>query len=324
MLVALAEANVGHVPAYGGDPWTGRLQELGNELFGAHAEVFPVFNGTGANVLSLQAAVPRWGAVICAETAHINCDETGAPEKVGGLKLLPVPTPAGKLTPELVAAQAHGFGVEHHAQPGVVSISQSTETGATYTAREIRNLADAAHDAGMLLHVDGSRLSNAAAHLGTTLAAITSEAGADLLSLGGTKNGLFGAEAVVVLTPDAAPGMKYLRKMNLQLGSKMRFVSAQLLALYEGELWRDSAAHANAMAARLAAGLAAHADAGVRLAYPVEANVVFATMPDPVAERARRAFAFGDWPTEPQLRRLMCAFDTTAEDVDTLLAAIAG
>lgn len=328
VLAAIAAANVDHAPAYGGDAWTAAFDELAKRLFGEEAEAFPVFNGTGANVLSLQAALPRWGAVICAQTAHIFFDETGAPEKTGGLKLLPVQTPDGKLTPELVAQEAWGWGNPHRAQPLAVSIAQVTEVGTCYTPDEIRALADYAHEHNMLLHVDGSRLSNAAAHLGCSLADITSNAGVDLLSLGGTKNGLLGAEAIVALRPGSTPGMPYLRKINLQLASKMRFVSAQLLALYEGELWRDSAAHANAMAARLAAGLealaASGAVAGLRIAYPVESNAVFAVMPPEVADRARAQYTFADWPSGKHVRRMMCAFDTTPEDVDGLLAALAG
>ena len=252
VLTAIAEANVGHQPAYGGDEWTARFQDLAKQLFGTDAEAFPVLNGTGANVLSLQAASPRWGAIICARTAHIATDETGAPEKTGGLKLLTVDTPGGKLTPELAAREAWGFGNPHRAEPSVISISQSTEFGTVYTAAEIRALADFAHEHNMLLHLDGSRLGNAAASLGATFAELTTDAGVDILSLGGTKNGLLGAEAVVVLRPGSAPGLPHLRKINLQLGSKMRFVSAQLLALYEGDLWNRSASHANAMAVRLA------------------------------------------------------------------------
>lgn len=333
VLEAIAAANRGHAPAYGGDPWTTRFHALAQHLFGPNAEAFPVLNGTGANVLALQAALPRWGAVICARTAHINTDETGAPEKTGGLKMLTVDTPDGKLTPELVAREAWGWGNEHRAQPLAVSISQVTEFGTCYTPDEIRALADQAHERGMVLHVDGSRLGNAATHLGVSLAELTTDAGVDLLSLGGTKNGLFGAEAVIVLTPGVAPGIPYLRKINLQLGSKMRFVSAQLLALYEGDLWKRSAAHANAMAARLARGIealgsAADGSAGapdeIRIAYPVQSNAVFATMPHDTASRAQRSVAFGSWPSEPGLYRLMCAFDTTPEDVDALLAALAG
>ncbi|QZY50985.1 threonine aldolase family protein [Leucobacter tenebrionis] len=325
VLDAIARANTGHAPAYGGDPWTARFQRLAKTLFGEDAEAFPVLSGTGANVLALQAALPRWGAVICASTAHINTDETGAPEKTGGLKLLPVEAPGGKLTPELVAREAWGWGNEHRAEPLAVSITQSTELGTCYTPDEIRALADQAHEHGMVLHLDGSRIGNAAAALDLSLRQLTSDVGVDLLSLGGTKNGLLGAEAVVVLRSGSAPGLPYLRKMNLQLASKMRFVSAQLLALYEGDLWLRSARHANAMAARLAAGLEGLATegSGIGIAHPVEVNSVFATLPAEAAERARQRFAFGAWPTEPGLYRLMCAFDTRPEDVDALLAALA-
>lgn len=328
VLEAVAAANVGHAPAYGADVWTARFAAIARELFGSDTETFPVFNGTGANVLSLQAALPRWGAVVCAKSAHINVDEGGAPEKVAGLKLLAIPTADGKLTPELVDAEAWGWGDEHRAQPLAISISQSTEFGTVYSPDEIRALADHAHAHGMVLHMDGSRLGNAAAHLGTSLAAITSEVGVDVLSLGGTKNGLLGAEAVLALNPQAVPGLKYLRKMNMQLGSKMRFASAQLSALYEGDLWLRSASHSNAMAARLRAGIEALISdgrgAGITLPFPTQSNVVFPTLPAETKARAHAAFHFYDWPGDATLVRLMCSFDTTEADVDALLAVIAG
>lgn len=328
VLEAVAAANVGHAPAYGADPWTARFADIARELFGSGTEAFPVFNGTGANVLSLQAALPRWGAVVCAKSAHINVDEGGAPEKVAGLKLLAIPTADGKLTPELVDAEAWGWGDEHRAQPLAISISQSTEFGTVYSPDEIRALADHAHARGMVLHMDGSRLGNAAAHLSTSLAAITSEAGVDVLSLGGTKNGLLGAEAVLALNPQAVPGLKYLRKLNMQLGSKMRFVSAQLAALYEGDLWLRSASHSNAMAARLRAGIEALISdgrgEGITLPFATQSNVVFPTLPAETKARAHAAFHFYDWPGDATLVRLMCSFDTTEADVDALLAVIAG
>lgn len=328
VLEAIHAANVGHAPAYGSDPWTAHFADVSRKLFGEHVEAFPVFNGTGANVVSLQAALPRWGAVVCAKSAHINVDEGGAPEKVGGLKLLSVPTEDGKLTPELVDVEAWGWGDEHRAQPLAISISQSTEFGTCYSPSEIRALADHAHARGMVLHMDGSRLGNAAAHLDTTLSAITSEAGVDVLSLGGTKNGLLGAEAVLALNPAAVPGILYLRKLNMQLGSKMRFVSAQLSALYESELWRQSASHSNAMAQRLRGGLeqliASGRGEGISLPYATESNVVFANLPDATKARAHEAFHFYDWPGDPTLVRLMCSFDTSTEDVDALLSTIAG
>lgn len=319
---AIAAANVGHAQAYGGDPWTARFQEVSHEIFGDRAEAFPVFNGTGGNVLALQAALPRWGAVICATTAHIYSDETGAPEKTAGIKLYAIPTADGKLTPNLVSQEAWGWGSEHRAEPRIVSISQVTELGTCYTPDEIRALADHAHEHDMLLHLDGSRLANAAAHLGASLRDLTTEAGVDLLTLGGTKNGALAAEAVVVLRPGSTPGMAALRKINLQLASKMRFASAQLSALYDGDLWLRSAAHSNRMAARLAAGLSGLESSGVRITQPVESNAVFVEMPAETAARAQAQYAFGMVRTPTPAYRLMCAFDTTEEDVDGLLAAI--
>jgi len=321
VLEAIAAANGGHVISYGADPYTERLQQVVRSHFGERATAYPVFNGTGANVASLAMLTERWDAVICAETAHINVDECGAPEKLAGLKLLTVPTPDGKLTPDLVARHARGFGVEHHAQPTVVSVTQATEVGTLYTADELRALADHAHDHGMALHVDGSRLGNAAAALGVGLGELTSAVGVDVLSLGGTKNGLLGAEAVVVLDPDVVRGPLYLRKMLGQLPSKMRFTSAQLLALYEGDLWHRSAAHANAMAARLAHGV--RDLPGVRLTRAVAVNAVFAVLPRGVAARLREQYFFYDWDEEAGEVRWMCNFDTTEADVDAFVATLA-
>jgi len=319
VLAALAEANGGHEKAYGYDAYTARLQEVLSGHFGADARAYPVLNGTGANVLSLQALLPRWGAVVCAETAHINTDENGAPERVGGLKLLTVPTPDGKLTPELVDRQAWGWGDEHRAQPGVVSITQTTELGTAYSVPEIRALADHAHGLGMTLHLDGARIANAAAYLDAPLRALTTDAGVDVLSLGGTKNGVMFGEAVVVLRPDVAPGLDYLRKLDMQLASKMRFVSAQLLALFEGDLWLRSAQHANAMAARLRAGV--EGIDGVRVTQPTQSNAVFAALAPDAADRLRESFQFYDW-IQGEVR-WMCAFDTAPADVDAFVAALA-
>lgn len=328
VIAAIAEANVGHTPGYGGDPWTQRFHDIMAHHFGPEAQAFPVFNGTGANVLALQSALPRWAAVITAASAHINYDETGAPEKVGGLKIVGVATENGKLTPETIKGAIIGRGHEHNAQPLAVSISQSTEWGTTYTPDEIAAIAATAHELDMIVHVDGSRLCNAAAHLGVGLGDITTAVGVDIISLGGTKNGLLGAEAVVVLNPDIGHGMRFLRKMNLQLASKMRFLSAQLNALYEGDLWRNSASRSNAMALYLADSLAETVAQsrvhGIEIVQRVESNVVFVRMPAEVAARARQKFAFADWPLEKDIVRLMCAFDTTREDVDALVAAIVG
>ena len=319
VLAAVAAANVGHVPAYGDDPWTERLQEVVRDQLGDGATAYPVINGTGANVVALQAMLPRWGAVVCTDVAHVNTDENGAPERVGGLKLLTVPAPDGRLTPELVARQAWGFGDVHRAQPGVVSLTQATELGTVYTPDAVRELCDQAHALGMRVHMDGSRLANAAAHLGLPLRALTTDCGVDVLSLGGTKNGLLLGEAVVVLDPAAVDGVEYLRKADMQLASKMRFVSAQLVALYEGDLWLRSARRANAMAARLRAGLDV---LGLDITLPTEANGVFVRLPPRVAAELRRRWRFYDWDVSDGTVRLMCAFDTTEQDVDDLLEAL--
>lgn len=325
---AIVRANIGHAEAYGGDLWTAEFQDVTRRIFGPDATAYPVFNGTGGNVLALQAALPRWGSVICAASSHIYSDETGAPEKTGGIKLHAIDTPDGKLTPELVDQEAWGWGNEHRAEPFIVSISQTTEFGTCYTPREIQALADQAHDHGMLLHVDGSRLGNAAAHLGVGLAEITSDVGVDLLTLGGTKNGALAAEAVVTLRPGSTPGMPSLRKINLQLASKMRFASAQLTALYGGDLWLRSATHSNTMAQQLAEGLqrliASGAVPGVRIEQSVESNAVFVVLPEETAARALDEYAFGSIRGTKNLFRLMCSFDTTDTDVEGLLAAIAG
>ena len=321
VLAALAAANGGHQAAYGDDAYTARLAELFRDHFGERAQVFPVFNGTGANVLSLQAMSERWGAVICAESAHINVDECGAAERVAGLKLLPVATPDGKLTPELIATQVWGVGDPHHAQPQVVSLTQSTELGTLYTAEEIAAICSYAHENGLRVHVDGARLANAAASLDLPLRAFTTDAGVDVLSFGGTKNGLMMGEAVVVLNPDAVHGMLYLRKVGMQLASKMRFVSVQLVALLEGDLWLRNARHSNAMATRLAAAIRDLPD--VSVVRPVQANGVFAIIPADVAERLRKRFRFYTWDEGTGEVRLMTAFDTTEEDVDAFAAALA-
>jgi threonine aldolase len=320
VLAALAAANEGHQVSYGEDDYTARLHVLMEEHFGPGIECFPVFNGTGANVLSLQSLLPRWGAVICASTAHINMDENGAPERIGGIKLLQVPTTDGKLTPELIDKEAWGWGDEHRAQPLAVSITQTTELGTCYTPAEVRAIADHVHDKGMKLHMDGARLANAAAHLDVPLRTFTRDAGVDILSFGGTKNGLLFGEVVVALNPEAAHGLVYLRKMNMQLASKMRFMSAQFIALLEGDLWLRSARHANAMAARLRA--AVEGIDGVEPTQKTESNGVFAILPEGVADRLRKTFRFYDWNESAREVRWMCSFDTSEKDVDSFVAAI--
>lgn len=320
VLAALALANDGHQPAYGADTYTEHLQELFRRHFGDRAEAFPVFNGTGANVVAISALLPRWGAAVAAETAHINVDEGGAPEKTGGIKILTVPTADGKLTPELLDRQAWGYGDPHRAQPLAVSITQSTELGTLYTPEEIRALADHAHELGMLVHLDGSRLSNAAASLGLPFRAFTTDAGVDVLSFGGTKNGMLFGEAVVVLNPEKVRGIEYLRKTSMQLASKMRFVSVQFEAMLAGDLWLRSAAHANAMAKRLAAAVAEVP--GVTVVRPVQANAVFALLPREVSERLQKRYRFYFWDEHTGEVRWVCSFDTTEADVDAFVTAL--
>ncbi len=321
VLAALAVANEGHQVAYGEDAYTEHVQEIFRGHFGDRTHVFPVFNGTGANVVALQALTDRWGAVICTETAHIHTDECGAPEKVAGLKLLTVPTPDGKLTPELVDRQAWGFGDEHRARPQVVSVTQSTELGTCYSVDELAAVVSHAHELGMVVHLDGARLANAAATLDLPLRAFTTDIGVDVLSFGGTKNGLMFGEAVVVLNPDAVGDITYLRKLSMQLASKMRFVSVQLEALLAGDLWLRNARHANEMARRLEQ--AVRTVPGIEVVRPVEANAVFAVLPPEVTARLQKRFRFYTWNEHTGEVRWMTAFDTTEADVDAFTSALA-
>ena len=322
VLAALADANEGHQVSYGEDAYTARLAEVMREQFGPQAEVFPVFNGTGANVIALTALLPRWGAVVAAKTAHIHSDEGGAPEKVTGLKLFVVPTADGKLTPELIATEAWGWGDEHRAQPLAVSITQTTELGTLYAPAEVRAIADWAHEHGMALHMDGARLWNAAAALGVPFREFTVDAGVDILSFGGTKIGLLGAEAVVVLDPSRVDGIVFLRKSTMQLASKMRFMSAQVLALFDGGLGLAAASHANAMAARLRGALEALALPGLGFSQATQANAVFAVLANDAADRIREKVRFYDWDRAAGEVRWMTAFDTTEADVDAFVEVI--
>ena len=318
VLAAIAAANDGHADSYGHDPLTERVEARLGAEFGPAARAFIVFNGSAANVLCLRAACRPWQAVICADCAHLNVDEAGAPEVIAQVKLLEVAAPEGRLTPEHVAARIERIGDEHAVQPRVVSVTQSTELGTLYEPAELRALAELAHSHGLVLHVDGARLSNAAAALGCSLG--EAAAGADLVSLGGTKNGLLLGEAVVIVDPALADGFAYLRKQTLQLASKMRFISAQFGAYLDGELWRRTASHANAMAARLTASVAGVP--GVELPQPTRANEVFARLPVAAIAPLQRRFAFHVWDEATGMVRWVCAWDTTPEDVDAFAAAI--
>jgi threonine aldolase len=318
VLAAIARVNVGHTFGYGHDDYTLSVQARVAQEFGPDASAFFVFNGTGANVVSLRAACRRFEGVICAETAHLNVDECGAPEAIAGLKLLLTPGVDGKLTPAAVESRIARIGDEHAVQPRAVSISQCTELGTLYTVAEMRELAHVAHERDLLLHVDGARLSNAAAALGVSLAQVAR--GADVVSFGGTKNGLLGAEAVVLLNPQLARDFLYIRKQSMQLASKMRFLAAQFDALLTDELWLRCAGNANAMASRLAGALGGVPD--LTITRPVETNAVFATLPPPVIESLQRDFPFYTWDEAAGEVRWMCSWDTTEEDVDTFAAAV--
>lgn len=320
VMAALQRVNVGHQVAYGDDDVTEALRQRMQEVFGSKAEVFPVFNGTGANVVALQAMTRSWEAVVCAESAHIHVDEGGAPEKVAGLKLWTVPTPDGKLTVDLISSQAWGFGDVHRAQPSVVALTQSTELGTLYSVDELANIVDYAHSLGMRVLMDGARISNAAAALGRPFREFTTDIGVDALTFGGTKNGAMGAEAVVVLNPDVVPALPYLRKSAMQLASKMRFISVQLLALLTDDLGLRNAAHANAMAGRLAAAVAGID--GVHITRQPQANSVFAILPADVTNRLQQRFRFYVWDQASGEVRWMCSWDTTPEDIDNFAAAI--
>ena len=318
VLEAITLANGGHVHGYGDDPYSERLREVVRRDFGPKAEVYPVFNGTGANVVALQAASPRWGSVVCTTDAHIVCDENGAPQRVGGLVLQAFATPDGKLRPDDLERAFEGHGGVHWPVPSVLSLTESTEVGTVYSADELRTLSGLAHERGMRVHVDGARLANAAAHLGTTPGALMAEAGVDVISLGATKTGALGVEAIVVRDPAATPGIEFLQKIDLQLASKQRFLSAQLIALFEGDLWARTAGHANAMASKLAAGLAALP--GIEVPLPVEANGVFPLLPTDVREGLHARFAFYDWPAQPGMARFVCSWDTSEAEIDAVIA----
>lgn len=319
LLAAIAAANRDHAVSYGDDAWTERAAEAFRRHFGPAAQAFAVFNGSAANVLALSACCRTWEAVICPASAHVNVDEAGAPERVAGLKLLPLPTPDGKLTPELALSAIERVGDQHAVQPRVVTVAQSTELGTRYSLAELRALVEGAHAAGLLVHVDGARLANAAAALGCGLGEAC--AGADVVSFGATKLGGLGTEAVVFPRPELAEGFAWRRKQLMQLASKARFASAQFVALLETDLWRRAAEHANAMAARLAA--AVEGLPGVTLTQPVQANAVFALLPRAAADRLRERFPFYTWDEATGEVRWMCAWDTTAEDVDAFAAALA-
>ena len=339
VLQAIASANTEHALAYGDDEYCERVSRLFKAHFGEQAEVYFVFNGTGANVLNIDAMCRSHHAVICAESAHINVDECGAPQRIVGCRLLTVPTTDGKLTPELVKRHLHGFGFEHHSQPRAISITQSTELGTLYTVEEIKALADLAHSYDMFLHVDGARLANAAVALGCSFREMTTDAGVDCLSFGGTKNGLLMGESAVILNPELNKELKYRRKQMGQLCSKMRFMAVQFEAYFGNAqnmqipLWRKNAEHSNQMAQILYNAIKGVPQAHV--VYPVQVNSVFVRLPRRVWQELQNDYFFYDWeedglpmdygkmkavPTD--VVRWMCSFDTTEEDVNNFISAL--
>jgi len=313
----MLKANEGCVQSYGYDEYTMKAEALIKEEFGEGARFFPVLTGTGANVISLASIMSPFQSVICVETAHINVDECGAPERFLGSKLVSLPHKNGKIDINDIKPKLDVIGFEHDAQPAVISISQVTECGVAYTLDELKAISEFAKENNLLLHVDGSRLANAAAHLGCSL----SEAayGADIISLGGTKNGMMMGEAIVVINPEVSLNMKYIRKQAMQLYSKMRFLSAQFIPYLSDKIWLENAKNANKMASMLAGGLE---KAGFEVEYPVEANAVFVTMPKKVTDSLLEKYMFYIWDEQKNSARLMCSFTTTENDVKSFLQEV--
>ena len=323
VMAAVVAANDGPALAYGADPWTARAEALVAEVLGApDAKVAFCWGGTGANVVGLQSLLKPWEAVVCPDTAHIHVDECGAPERFTGAKLLALPTPDGKLRPEQIAPLLHVVGDEHHVQPRVVSITQSTEQGTLYRPDEIAALADEAHSRGLYLHLDGARLANAAAALGGEVRSSTSLAGVDVLTFGATKAGAMYGEAVVFLRPGLGEDVRFVRKQAAQLPSKMRFVAAQFEALLTDGLWLLAAGHANAMAARLAERLSVLP--GVVIPRSPEVNAVFVQLPSAAAAAELQEWSFvWDWDVATHEVRAMTSFATTPDDVDRFAEGVA-
>ena len=313
IIEAIARANQGHVVAYGDDPFTRSAVAKFEGHFGDGITVFFTFNGTGANVLGLQSLNRPYHAVFCSDYAHIYTDECGAPEKHTGCKLIPLAHQDGKITVDQVRHAYHGIGDQHHVQARVISITQSTEMGTVYRPEEIRALAEFAHERGMFLHMDGARIANAAVSLGQTLRQATRDLGVDVLSFGGTKNGIMGGEAVVFFNPALSSDFLFLRKQGMQLASKMRFIAVQFETLLTNDLWKRSAEHANRMAKALEAEVRKIPD--IKVVWKVEANGVFAQIPQHAIEKIKAQYFFYPWIEEENIVRWMCSFDTTEDDI---------
>ncbi len=313
ILAALQAANAGHAHAYGNDAITARAVEMFQERFGPQSAVYFVFNGTAANLLSMRPFLEPFSAVICSDTAHINCDEGGAPEQILGCKILTVPNRQGKIDVESLQHLMSWQNNEHHSQPRLISVAQSTELGTVYTPHELAALAKFAHEHGMFLHVDGARLANALVHLNCTVRELLVETGVDAVSFGGTKNGMMFGEAVVFPNGTLARRFPFFRKNMAQLFSKMRYISAQFCAALEDDLWLQTARQANAMATLLATELASIP--GFELAVPVQANGVFLKVPQQLIKPMQDISFFYVWDERQSIVRLMVSFDITESDV---------
>lgn len=320
ILKSISDANEGHQVGYGDDPYTKQLKTKFSDLFGKEIEMALVFNGTGANVIGLQSATASYHSVICAETAHINVDECGAPEKMTGSKLFAIATADGKLTPELITPLLHGFGDEHHSQPKVISITQTTEMGTVYSIEEVKALAELAHSHDMYLHVDGARIANSVAYLNTDLKTLITDTGVDFMSFGGTKNGMMMGEAVIFLNTELSKNTKFFRKQSAQLYSKMRYHSAQFLAYLDNDLWLENARHANGMAQMLLDGIK-DLD-GIKITQEVESNGIFAKVPHHLIAALQEKYFFYVWDEHLSEVRWMCSFNSTQEDVKGFIEEI--
>lgn len=314
---ALEEAAYGHQYAYGDDAYTQKAVDDFKQIFGEEIDVYFVYNGTGANIISLMPFARSHNAVICAETAHINVDECGAIQKQAGCKLLTLPTFDGKLNVGLIRNHMHGFGDQHHSQPSVISISQCTELGVVYTPEELKEICDFAHENGMFVHMDGARIANAIAHLGCEPADITVKAGIDVLSFGGTKNGMMFGEAVIFFDRSKCEEVKYIRKQCMQLHSKSRFIAAQFSAILKNDLWLKTAGHANRMAQKLANEAALIP--GIQITQKVEGNEVFAIIPREKMSFLQEQCFFYTWNEDASEVRWVCSFDTTESDINDFI-----
>lgn len=320
VMEALLHANTGHAIGYGNDPWTEATDRLFKETFGETCESYYVFNGTGSNIIALQLMTRPYHAILCAETAHVFVDECGGPVKSTGCQLMPIKTPDGKLTPEGIRHRLHGFNDQHHSQPGVIYLSQCTELGTVYTVEELLAITELAHSCGMYVHMDGARLANAAAYLGVSLKALTTDCGIDVLSFGGTKNGLMMGESVVIINPALIKEAKYIRKQSAQLASKMRYLACQFSVYLRHDFWLNNARHANTMAQKLYHGL--KSIPGVTFTQKVETNALFLVMPKALIEALQTKWFFYFWNEDLGEIRLVTSFDTTDEDVEALLDTV--